>query len=163
MKRNSVFLRLFALLMITGMAQLGSNSALADQAFWVRYWAQPKAILYGAEEEAFYQNIKAIQFARNEFDRCLNPGDLEGNARWLKEHPNARFFIDAYASARGGQDYNLVLSQRRADWVKNELISRGVPAQQVRLAVGWGEIYLSCLEDSEECRASSKAARPPHL
>ena len=74
-----------------------------------------------------------MTFARNEYDKCLNPNALDDDARWLTEHPNVRFYIDGYASTRGDQTYNLILSQRRADWVKQSLVSRGVPEDRIRL------------------------------
>jgi hypothetical protein len=152
----------FALL-AAAAAQVDLASAAPDQAFWVDHWAKPKIILYGPDEEAFYQNLKEVVFARNEWDRCQNPGVLDSNARWLKAHPSERFFIDGYASSRGEQNYNLVLSQRRADWVKDNLILRGVSPDQIRLSVGWGELYPTCLEDSDECRARNKVVRFTYL
>src|SRR5262249_23472093 len=97
---------LFALLGAAS-TQVGIASAAPDQAFWVSYWAQPKIILYGPDEEAFYQNLKEVVFARNEWDRCQNPAALDDDANWLKAHPNTRFFLDGYASSRGETDYNL--------------------------------------------------------
>jgi hypothetical protein len=162
MKTGLSVLFRFALL-VAAATQVGLASAAPDQAFWVDYWARPKIILYGPDEEAFYQSLKEVVFARNEWDRCENPGVLDDNAGWLKAHPSARFFIDGYASSRGEQNYNLVLSQRRADWVKDNLIRRGVSPDQIRLSVGWGELYLTCLDDSEECRARNKVVRFTYL
>jgi outer membrane protein OmpA-like peptidoglycan-associated protein len=70
-----------------------------------------------------------------------------------------RFYVDGYASKRGNSDYNLVISQRRADWVKQSLINRGVAEDRIKLSVGWGELYPTCLEDSDECLAKNKVVR----
>jgi len=147
---------LFALL-VFGIT--GSASASLDGSFWVSYWSQPKPISHGAEEEAFYQNLKDVMFARNEYTRALNPGALEADALWLKEHPSVRFYIDGYASRRGDQDYNLKLSQLRAEWVKQSLLKSGVSENQIALAVGWGELYPACLDDSDDCLAKNKVVR----
>ncbi len=157
MRCGFAFALLFALLFAT--ARVGATGASSDDAFWVSFWGQPRVILYGPEEQAFYQNLKEVMFARNEYDRCLNPNALDDDARWLKEHPNVHFYIDGYASTRGEPIYNLMLSQRRADWVKQSLISRGVPEDRVRLSVGWGELYPTCLEDSDECLTKNKLVR----
>jgi hypothetical protein len=58
-----------------------------DAAFWVSSWAQPKVILNGPEEEAFYQNLKEVLFARNEYDKCLNPSALDDDARLADTAP----------------------------------------------------------------------------
>jgi peptidoglycan-associated lipoprotein len=157
MKKGFVSSFLFALLFATLSAHAARASS--DDAFWVSFWGQPRVILYGPEEEMFYQSLKEVMFARNEYNRCLNPNALDDNARWLREHPNVRFYIDGYASSRGEMIYNLMLSKRRADWVKQSLISRGVPEGRIILSVGWGELYPTCLEDSDECRTRNKVVR----
>jgi len=154
MRFGSAFALLFAL-----FATVAPRVSAASPAFWVSFWGQPRVILNGPEEAAFYQNIKEVVFARNEYDRCLNPNALDDNARWLKEHPNVHFYIDGYASTRGEQNYNLILSQQRADWVKQSLVSRGVPEDRIRLSVGWGELYATCLEETDECWNKNKLVR----
>ena len=129
---------MFTVLPAMVTAGVRTASASFDDAFWVSYWGQPKIILNGPEEEAFYRGLKEVVFARNVYDQCENPRVLDDDARWLKEHSGVRFYIDGYASKRGNLEYNLIISQRRADWVKQSLISRGVAEDRIKLAVGWG-------------------------
>ena len=159
MKKGLVFAVLFALAFATVTAKVGAARPTSDDAFWISFWRQPTIILNGAEEEAFYRGLKEVVFDRNVYDKCVNPAALDDDARWLKEHPNVYFYIDGYASKRGGQDYNLIISQRRADWVKQSLIHRGVSEDRIKLSVGWGDLYPTCLEDTEECRAKNKVVR----
>ena len=159
MKRPYAFVLPLALLAAATTAQVASANSFSDDAFWVSYWSQPKVNPFGSDQEAFNQNVKDVVFARNIYDRCENPEALDDDARWLKDHPDARFFIDGYASKRGETIPNLVLSQRRADWVKGSLLSRGVPDGQIRLAVGWGELYPTCVDQSDECLAKNKLVR----
>jgi hypothetical protein len=159
MKRHFAFTLLFALLVVLATTQTGAANPVPDDAFWVSHWAQAKIILHGPDEEAFYQNLKVVMFVRNEYDRCINPDALDDDARWLKSHPNIRFYVDGYASKRGDADYNLKISKRRADFVKQSLINRGVPEDRIVLSVGWGELYPSCLEDTDECLARNKVVR----
>jgi hypothetical protein len=154
MRHGFAFTVLFAL-----FTTLTPRVSTASPAFWVSFWGQPRVILNGPEERDFYQELKEVMFARNEYGRCLNPSALDDDARWLKEHPNVHFYIDGYASTRGEQNYNLMLSQRRADWVKQSLVSRGVAADRIRLSVGWGELYPTCLEESDECWNKNKLVR----
>jgi outer membrane protein OmpA-like peptidoglycan-associated protein len=159
MKSHSAFTLLFALLVVLATTQTGAAKPFPDDAFWVSHWAQAKIILNGPDEEAFYQNLKVVMFRRNQSDRCINPEALDDDARWLKSHPDIRFYVDGYASKRGDADYNLKISKRRADFVKQSLIKRGVPEDRIVLSVGWGELYPSCLEDTEECLARNKVVR----
>jgi outer membrane protein OmpA-like peptidoglycan-associated protein len=149
----------FAAVLFALFATVTPQASTASPSFWVSFWGQPRLILNGPEEQAFYQNLKEVMFARNEYDRCLNPSALDDNARWLKEHPNVHFYIDGYASTRGEPNYNLILSQQRADWVKESLVGRGVPEDRIKLSVGWGELYPTCLEETDECWNKNKLVR----
>ena len=141
----------------TVLAQATSSSV--EAAFWVAYWAKPRVILFGPEEDAFYKNMKDVMFLRNDYSVPINPGALDDNVQWLKDHPGVRFYVDGYASITGDIVYNLALSQRRADWVKQTLVSRGIPENRIIVAAGWGELYPVCPEDTQECRDRNKLVR----
>lgn len=57
---------------------------------------------------------------------------LELQAAWLKTYPERNATIDAHADARGTADYNMALTNHRADSVKKALTGMGVDA--VRLS-----------------------------
>ena len=141
----------------TMLAQVTSSSN--GGAFWVAYWAAPPVILFGPEEDAFYKNMKDVMFLRNDYDAPINPSALDDNVQWLKDHPGVRLFVDGYASITGDMVYNLALSQRRADWVKQTLVSRGISENRIVVAAGWGELYPVCAEDTQECRNRNKLVR----
>ena len=147
------------LLTTVARTQQETASSPSGDAFWVNYWSQPRVILYGPEEEAFYQNMKVLMFPWNDHDEPSNLSALDDNARWLTEHSNVSFYIDGYASTRGDLIYNLALSQRRADWVKQALISRGISENRIRIAAGWGQLYPVCLERNDECWTKNRLVR----
>jgi outer membrane protein OmpA-like peptidoglycan-associated protein len=137
----------------------GRSEARADDAFWVAYWAKPKVAPYGPAEQAFNENVREIRFAHDRFDHALDEETLNADVQWLKDHPDARFFIEGYASSTGTEAYNLRLSGYRADWVRQVFIRKGIAADRIVLAVPWGEIYPTCLEDTEECHAKNRVVR----
>jgi len=141
------------------LAQTGSESSLTDAAFWVGHWSQPPVILFGPEEEDFYKNMQVILFPYNDHDDPSNPSALDNNVQWLKDHPNVRFCVDGYASSRGDWLYNLNLSQRRADWVKRALVSRGIADNRIKVDAGWGELYPVCPEANDECWNKNRLVR----
>ncbi len=60
-------------------------------------------------------------------------------ARTLVEHPEVlKVRVEGHADERGGDDFNLQLSQRRAESVRRFLIAAGVAPRRLT-AKGWGE------------------------
>lgn len=56
---------------------------------------------------------------------------LESNAAFLKENASVEIQIEGHCDERGGVQYNLALGERRANAVKQYLISMGVPSSRV--------------------------------
>ena len=72
---------------------------------------------------------------------------LDSIATSLKKFSNLRIIIESHTDARGDRDYNLQLSQKRAESVRDYLVSKGIAADRVG-AVGKGESQLlnECLD-----------------
>ena len=64
---------------------------------------------------------------------------LDQAADTLKRYPDMQVQIDGYTDSIGSQAYNLKLSERRAEFVKNYLIAHGVSASQIVAAKGYGK------------------------
>ncbi len=63
---------------------------------------------------------------------------LDGQAQWLQAHPRLNLRIEGNADERGTREYNLALSQRRADAVRDYLAQRGVTASRLN-TIGYGK------------------------
>ena len=63
---------------------------------------------------------------------------LDGVARMMKEQPDVTLSIYGHASDTGSEDYNLRLTQRRAETVKTQLVRLGVSADRLYPVVGKG-------------------------
>jgi peptidoglycan-associated lipoprotein len=57
---------------------------------------------------------------------------LEKQAQWLQTYSQYAFTIEGHADERGTREYNIALGARRAQTVRDYLISRGVQAQRMR-------------------------------
>jgi len=77
---------------------------------------------------------------------------LDTLASKLNEYPDTLVVIDGYASKEGPKDYNMVLSQARADSVKDALVKRGVDADRIQTVVGKGAttIFGDLLESNRK-------------
>jgi peptidoglycan-associated lipoprotein len=56
---------------------------------------------------------------------------LQRQAAWLASYPNVRILIAGNCDERGTREYNLALGERRANAVKEYLVSLGVSASRV--------------------------------
>ncbi|SCZ03606.1 peptidoglycan-associated lipoprotein Pal [Microvirga guangxiensis] len=63
---------------------------------------------------------------------------LDKQAQWLQRYPNYTFILEGHADERGTREYNFSLSARRAQTVRDYLISRGIPANRFRV-VSYGK------------------------
>lgn len=76
---------------------------------------------------------------------------IEQIAAFLNENPERRVQIEGFTDSKGTEDYNLELSQTRADAVAMAIIRRGVDAQRVR-ALGYGEGFPVAGNESDSSR-----------
>jgi outer membrane protein OmpA-like peptidoglycan-associated protein len=143
-----------------GTSEASTPAASEIEAFWVAYWAKPNVILFGPSQEDFDNSVHGVLFPNNVYDAPENPNILDEDAQWLKDHANEHFYIEGYASSKGEPDFNnLRLSAQRADWIKQALISKGVPETQIVSAAGWGHTYPTCAELDDTCWSQNRIVR----
>ena len=63
---------------------------------------------------------------------------LEKQAQWLQQYGNYGFTIEGHADERGTREYNIALSARRAQAVRDYLAARGVQPSRMR-TVAYGK------------------------
>jgi outer membrane protein OmpA-like peptidoglycan-associated protein len=121
--------------------------------------------LFTSQTPDFSQNVQTVLFPFNVYDRVINPDTLRSDADWLKQHPDANFWIQGRADSRGDVVYNLALSYRRAQFIKKSLLDKGVNASQVGFATGWGKLYPVCEQKDDQCWQQNRRAdivQPDH-
>ncbi len=64
----------------------------------------------------------------------------------LKDNPAIRIEINAYADAKSSDEYNLVLSEKRGEWIANYLIKKGIKADRM-IVNAYGESRLVDVEN----------------
>ncbi len=109
-------------------------------------------------DEVFHQNVKDVLFDYDKAEiRSDQVATLQGNAAWLKANPNVRMIIEGHCDERGSEEYNLALGDRRANAVKEYLISQGVQSNRIN-TVSYGEERPVCREETDACFAMNRRA-----
>lgn len=88
------------------------------------------------------ESVVAFRFNQSDVEASQMPS-VEHVATYLKNNPSASITINGYASPEGTEDYNLQLSQRRADALKNLLVDKyGIDASRINaIGHGVGDIF----------------------
>lgn len=88
----------------------------------------------------------------------IRPGDaaiLDEAVEILKSHPNVNIYVDGYCDAIGGVEYNLKLSQRRAQAVAAYLEDHGIESSRL-IPRGFGKTDFVASNDTDEGRAQNR-------
>jgi len=75
---------------------------------------------------------------------------LQKNADWMRRWTTTRVSIEGHADARGTNEYNLALGDRRARAVMDYMVSLGIAANRMAV-VSKGEEAPLCTEMTEAC------------
>jgi peptidoglycan-associated lipoprotein len=75
---------------------------------------------------------------------------LQKNAEYLRRWTTTRITVEGHCDERGTNEYNLALGDRRANAVRDYLVSLGISGDRI-LAVTRGEESPQCLESNEQC------------
>jgi peptidoglycan-associated lipoprotein len=75
----------------------------------------------------------------------------------LASYPSQKLRIEGHADERGSEEYNLALGDRRAQAVKDFLISMGIPDGQLTL-ISFGKERPVCSEETESCWQRNRRA-----
>jgi peptidoglycan-associated lipoprotein len=77
-------------------------------------------------------------------------GALQKNADWMKRWASTRIQVEGHCDERGTAEYNLALGERRANAVKQYLVSLGVGPDRVAV-VSKGKESPFCSDANEAC------------
>jgi TPR repeat protein len=103
----------------------------------------------GIDPSEVLKTKKVVHFAYNQSD--LTPDGMR-NLKLLGEYlawiGNAKVKIDGYCDARGKDDYNQKLSERRASTIKEVLLYHGVPKSMIEIK-GYGAQHPVAPNDTE--------------
>ena len=80
---------------------------------------------------------------------------LQQQAEWMKRYPNVRMSIEGHCDERGTREYNLALGERRANSVKNYMVSMGVDPSRIS-TVSYGKERPAVMGSNAEAWAQNR-------
>lgn len=82
---------------------------------------------------------------------------LAAQARWMMANTNVRASIEGHCDERGTREYNQALGERRANAVRDYLVSQGVPTSRL-VVTSWGKERPVATGSNEEAWAQNRRA-----
>ena len=114
------------------------------------------SIIPGSAED-FRVNVgDTVHFALNQYNvEDADKQVLGRQAAWLSKYPAVRVTIEGDCDERGTREYNLALGARRANAVKEYLVSQGVSAGRLE-TISYGKERPICTDSNEACWAQNR-------
>ena len=82
---------------------------------------------------------------------------LRNQASWLNQNPGVRLTVEGHADERGTRDYNLALGARRANAVRDFLMSQGISGDRLQ-TISYGKERPVSLCSEEACWSKNRRA-----
>ncbi|MBV9332083.1 MAG: peptidoglycan-associated lipoprotein Pal [Alphaproteobacteria bacterium] len=118
---------------------------------------QSSSTIVPGSAEDFRVNVgDTVHFDFDKYDVMENDkAILQRQAEWLGKYQAVRVTVEGHCDERGTREYNLALGARRANAVKEYLVSLGVAAARVD-TVSYGKERPVCSESNEDCWAQNR-------
>lgn len=116
-----------------------------------------EAVSAGLNQTLVEQKLNNLNFGFDSHSiRSAERKKITALAELMRESPESEVVIKAHTDSRGDENYNLLLSMRRAKSVRQALIDRGIEAERIRIAwLGASELLVDCT--SQPCTAADHA------
>ena len=128
MKNKYLSLLFASFLIVSGCETIGGSSSSSDSPSYA-YGDSKQANLQG-----YLQNEigDRVYFETNKHNiNSAAAFTLEAQANWLNSTPGFQIIIEGHCDERGTREYNLALGERRANSVKEFLVSLGVDSGRI--------------------------------
>ena len=137
---------ILATLAIAGCAKQNDQSALAS------------AAVPGSQQD-FVVNVGDRVFFDTDSSELSDQAraTLDKQAQWLNNYNRYAFTIEGHADERGTREYNIALGARRAETVREYLVSRGVAGQRMR-TISYGKERPVALCNDISCWSQNRRA-----
>jgi peptidoglycan-associated lipoprotein len=116
----------------------------------------PPGVIAGSIMD-FQQNVgDRVFFAYDRSDiEDSGRSTLQKQAAWLQRYPSVVLTIEGHADERGTREYNLALGARRAQAVRDYLVSLGVSGARIE-TISYGKERPICVQSEESCWSQNR-------
>jgi peptidoglycan-associated lipoprotein len=138
---------------ILGMLAVAGCAKQADQSGALASAATP-----GSQQD-FVVNVGDRVFFETDSSELTDQAraTLDKQAQWLNNYNRYAFTVEGHADERGTREYNIALGARRAETVRQYLVSRGVSAQRMR-TISYGKERPVALCNDISCWSQNRRA-----
>jgi peptidoglycan-associated lipoprotein len=122
--------------------------------------AQASAAARPGSQQDFVVNVGDRVFFETDSSElsAQSRATLDKQAQWLNSYSQyGQFTIEGHADERGTREYNIALGARRAQTVRDYLISRGVAANRMR-TISYGKERPVAVCDDISCWSQNRRA-----
>jgi len=155
-KRPSQFAGIVLLTAASACAPKHTNTVPEAQSAQTAVVPAPGKVVSGSAED-FRVNVgDRVLFAYDRKD--INEdgrATLKKQADWLAKYPSVTVTVEGHCDERGTREYNIALGARRANSVREFLVSSGVSAQRIK-TVSYGKEKGGCSISDESCWSQNR-------
>ncbi len=141
-------------------AKKGDGAAFGDSTDNIYDQALPERS--GNPDKADYDTLKSetVYFAYDSFTiEAKERPKLDKLANYLSNNANTKIVIAGHTDARGTPQYNLALSEKRANAVRQYLIGLGASGANIS-TIGYGEDRPAAEGETESAHTQNRRASP---
>jgi peptidoglycan-associated lipoprotein len=153
------FLALSAVVALAGCESKPASAPSSPPAAETQQQAAPvqsSSIVPGSAEDLRVNVGDTVHFDYDKYDILeADHAALQRQASWLAKYPTVRVTVEGHCDERGTREYNLALGARRANAVKEYLVSLGVAAGRLE-TISYGKERPACTESTESCWAQNR-------
>ncbi len=143
----------FAAVILAGIAIAGCAKNPVEQT-----GAMASAATPGSQQDFVVNVGDRVFFDTDSSDLSVQArATLDKQAEWLSHYDRYAFTIEGHADERGTREYNIALGARRAQTVRDYLISRGISAQRMR-TISYGKERPVAVCDDISCWSQNRRA-----
>jgi peptidoglycan-associated lipoprotein len=144
---------LSAVLLLAACASKPAGSGLAGGAMGAGGAASP-----GSQQDFVVNVGDRVFFEEDQSDLTSTAqATLAQQARWLQSYPRYTVTIEGHADERGTREYNLALGARRAQAVRDYMLSQGINTSRMR-TISYGKERPVAICNDASCWTQNRRA-----